>query len=654
MIRRTVRWLRTSQPFSLVWVMALLVVLWAAGTAQATPPPRPLAQGSVPTLVNYQGIVKVSGSPYNGTGYFKFAIVNAATGNGTTRYWANDGTASGEPTASVSLAVSEGLFNVLLGDTSLAGMTQAVDETVFASDTTYLRVWFSQTGAAGTFEALEPNQRIASVAYALHAEYAENGPIGATGATGPQGPAGATGPSGPSGATGATGPQGPAGATGPSGPAGPTGAQGPSGPMGATGLSGPTGAQGPPGPAGATGPSGSQGPVGTTGATGPQGPSGPSGPSGPAGPAGATGPVNPNADRVDGIHAATGPVANRLVALDSSAYLRVPRVVDSNNTSYYLDPASYSNLYAVVGQHFGVSGYSEGAGYYVEDTATNDIDVGVWVGSADYDGVHVTSAYDGVHVSSATQDGIQIESAAYGVYINDSGYGVAVNTAGDYGVYVGSAGIDGVRVGHAYDGVHVSSATNYGVYAYGDTGGGYFRDNNDAVWTRVAFGTNGIVSNGTKSFVQEHPTDPNQAIVYASLEGGEAGTYYRGSAQLEKGTAVIELPEHFSLVTEEEGLTVQVTPRQDCNGLYVAEVTTRRIVVKELQGGTSNARFDFFINGIRAGYKDFKVLNSVSELGLAEVREPEPERPPETREPDSEEPPEGFSQDGRLEGDESP
>ena len=66
-------------------------------------------------------------------------------------------------------------------------------------------------------------------------------------------------------------------------------------------------------------------------------------------------------------------------------------------------------------------------------------------------------------------------------------------------------------------------------------------------------------------------------------------------------------------VAEEEGLTVQVTPRADCNGLYVAEVSTRHIVVKELQGGTSDARFDFFINGVRAGYQDFQVFGDASE-----------------------------------------
>ena len=125
-----------------------------------------------PTLVSYQGFVKVSGNAYGGTGYFKFAVVDVATGNGTTNTWANDGTANGEPSSSVALSVSSGLFTVMLGDTSLAGMTQAITQNVFNQTATYLRVWFSQT-AGGPFQALDPNQRIGSAAYALRAERAE-------------------------------------------------------------------------------------------------------------------------------------------------------------------------------------------------------------------------------------------------------------------------------------------------------------------------------------------------------------------------------------------------------------------------------------------------------------------------------------------------
>jgi hypothetical protein len=124
-----------------------------------------------PTLISYQGFVKVSGNAYSGTGYFKFAVIDAASGDGTTNYWANDGSANGEPSAAVALNVSSGLFSVMLGDTSLAGMTQAITQSAFTETETYLRVWFSQT-AGGPFQALDPNQRIGSAAYALRAERA--------------------------------------------------------------------------------------------------------------------------------------------------------------------------------------------------------------------------------------------------------------------------------------------------------------------------------------------------------------------------------------------------------------------------------------------------------------------------------------------------
>ncbi len=113
---------------------------------------------------------------------------------------------------------------------------------------------------------------------------------------------------------------------------------------------------------------------------------------------------------------------------------------------------------------------------------------------------------------------------------------------------------------------------------------------------------------GTKSFVQPHPLEPSKEIVYVSLEGPEAGTYIRGTAQLIHGEAVIQLPEHFGMVTNEEGLTVQLTPRGNCNGLYVEEVSTKQIVVKELMNGKSDVKFDYLVQGIRKGYENHQVI----------------------------------------------
>jgi hypothetical protein len=95
--------------------------------------------------------------------------------------------------------------------------------------------------------------------------------IGPMGNTGPQGPIGTTGPTGPQGAQGPAGPTGPTGPQGAQGDPGPTGPQGAQGVQGTTGAQGSTGAQGPAGPTGPTGPQGPQGAQGAQGATGPQG-----------------------------------------------------------------------------------------------------------------------------------------------------------------------------------------------------------------------------------------------------------------------------------------------------------------------------------------------------------------------------------------------
>jgi hypothetical protein len=144
-------------------VLLLTVLLGGAGPTGA--------QSGAPTVVSYQGQVTVGGAAYTGAGYFKFAVVDQA---GTTTYWSNDGTSVGgsEPTAAVQLNVSNGLFNVLLGDTALTHMT-ALPASAFDGTERYLRVWFSSDGA--TFTLLAPDRRVAAAPYALQAEEVRNG-----------------------------------------------------------------------------------------------------------------------------------------------------------------------------------------------------------------------------------------------------------------------------------------------------------------------------------------------------------------------------------------------------------------------------------------------------------------------------------------------
>ena len=99
-------------------------------------------------------------------------------------------------------------------------------------------------------------------------------------------------------------------------------------------------------------------------------------------------------------------------------------------------------------------------------------------------------------------------------------------------------------------------------------------------------------------------------IVYCCVKGPEVSMMIRDAGVLKNGKAVIELPEHYAMVTSEEGLTAQITPAGRCNGIFIKELTTRKLVVEELQNGTSNVRFFYLIQGIQKGYEDYTVFKS--------------------------------------------
>lgn len=131
-------------------------------------------QAQVPQIINYQGRVLVGSTNFDGSGQFKFALVNAA---GTITYWSNDGTstAGSQPTNAVPLTVTKGLYSVLLGDTSLLNMTVAIPLSVFNNADVRLRVWFND-GPHGS-QLLTPDQRVAANGYAMMANSVSDGAI---------------------------------------------------------------------------------------------------------------------------------------------------------------------------------------------------------------------------------------------------------------------------------------------------------------------------------------------------------------------------------------------------------------------------------------------------------------------------------------------
>ena len=129
-----------------------------------------------------------------------------------------------------------------------------------------------------------------------------------------------------------------------------------------------------------------------------------------------------------------------------------------------------------------------------------------------------------------------------------------------------------------------------------------------APWGVFSGGHIGAV--GTKAFLDPHPTDPSRAIGYVSLEGPEAGTYFRGRARFQNGMARIPVPEHFRLVTDAEGLTVQITPIGVMASFAVLKMDLNEIVVQ----ASRNVEFSYLVQGVRATYKDLDPFRGSAEF----------------------------------------
>ncbi|MBN1516690.1 hypothetical protein JXA32_08995 [Candidatus Sumerlaeota bacterium] len=136
---------------------ALFFITWAALILLLAN----FAQASQQVEFNYNGRVKHNGAPFDGTGYFKFALVSQ---NGQISYWSNDSTsaAGSEPSGYITSEVIDGFFNVAIGDT-LIGMDPLVPTVFNEDERIYLRVWFCHD-LGSSFQRLNPDRRVVNPA----------------------------------------------------------------------------------------------------------------------------------------------------------------------------------------------------------------------------------------------------------------------------------------------------------------------------------------------------------------------------------------------------------------------------------------------------------------------------------------------------------
>ncbi len=259
-------------------------------------------------------------------------------------------------------------------------------------------------------------------------------------------------------------------------------------------------------------------------------------------------------------------------------------------------------------------------GYYAEDFGT-PLNPGEYFeinGSEDQVGIII-----GRNASNNFGIGVEgVETASSGIVYGVSGEcdSLSNDTAGVYGR---SASI--VRPLNAYDlaGVRGESDTHTGVLGVsefqGVAGSVIDPNGNEQAYGVVGFNPGSVYgvfsggdlgASGAKLFVEPHPTDASKVIRYVSLEGRESGTYFRGSAQVVDGTAVIDVPEDFRIVTDVEGLTVQLTPVGELATMAVVTEDLDQIVVKS----SRDVRFHYMVNGVRRAFKDHQAIGEGTEF----------------------------------------
>ena len=120
--------------------------------------------GFADTPVPHSGHIAIDGTPFWGTGQFKFAIVDSS-GNSL---WTQDGSTTATPTGYVSLEVKNGFYSLHLGDESIAGMKALPASALVSVQKAFLQVWFSKDGSS--FQRIGVDLALGASPFALVSE----------------------------------------------------------------------------------------------------------------------------------------------------------------------------------------------------------------------------------------------------------------------------------------------------------------------------------------------------------------------------------------------------------------------------------------------------------------------------------------------------
>ena len=120
-------------------------------------------------------------------------------------------------------------------------------------------------------------------------------------------------------------------------------------------------------------------------------------------------------------------------------------------------------------------------------------------------------------------------------------------------------------------------------------------------WDGSTLFIDGTLEAREKSFNIKHPTKENKRLIYGVLEGPEHGVYCRGKVE----SNVIELPEEWTGLVDEDSITVQLTSMGKHQNLYVKDIKDNKIFISNGNLLSSGIKAFYYVQAMR---KDIKPL----------------------------------------------
>jgi hypothetical protein len=242
-------------------------------------------------------------------------------------------------------------------------------------------------------------------------------------------------------------------------------------------------------------------------------------------------------------------------------------------------------------------------------SATNTAASGETFGVYGFSSSSVGAGVSGTAVSSSVEGGTVGGSYPFGVW-GDTSVGTSTNLA---------AGV----VGTADD--------NDAIQGWNNSPGGlptaYFENDESTAGTLPVLQTFGgtwagsctidvkgdLKCSGSKSAVVPVDNGQRRVALYA-VEAPQNWFEDFGSGQLASGSATVRLDQTFAQ-TVDTGTEYHVflTPKGDCEGLYVTNETGSSFEVHELKSGRSNVAFDYRIVALRKGYENVRLADETEQ-----------------------------------------